>query len=64
MKGLTAWVEGVKVCGAKGEQVTGHWRKLHTEKLHSLYCAPVTVRPIKWAGHVTCTEGGEKCVEG
>jgi hypothetical protein len=34
----------------KGEQVTGHWRKVHTEKLHGLYCVPDTVRLIKWVG--------------
>lgn len=52
------------MCGSLGEQVTGHWRKLHTEKLHGLYCASDTVRLIKyrrtrWAGHVAFTEGGE-----
>ena len=52
IEGLTAWAEGVKVCGSKGEQVTGHWRKLHTEKLHGLYCTSDTVRLIEWAGHV------------
>jgi hypothetical protein len=44
---------------SKGEQVTGHWRKLHTEKLHGLYCAPDTVRLIKWAWRVACTGGRE-----
>jgi len=40
--------------GLRGLQVTGHWRKLHTEKLHGLYCALDTVRLIKWSGHVAC----------
>ena len=35
----------------------GQWRRLHNEKLHSLYQSPNTVRVIKsrrlrWAGHV------------
>ena len=58
IKGLTAWAEGVTVCGSKGEQVTGYWRKLHTEKLHGLYCALDTVRLIKWSGHVACAWRG------
>jgi hypothetical protein len=38
--------------------VTGGWRKLHTEELHSLYSSPSIIRMIKsrrmrWAGHVT-----------
>jgi hypothetical protein len=37
--------------------VTGEWRKLHTEELHSLYSSPNIIRMIKsrkmrWAGHV------------
>jgi hypothetical protein len=37
--------------------VTGGWRKLHKEELHSLYSSPSIVRIIKsrrirWTGHV------------
>jgi hypothetical protein len=37
--------------------VTGEWRKLHSEELHSLYSSPGIVKQIKsrimmWAGHV------------
>jgi hypothetical protein len=37
--------------------VTGGWRKLHNEELHSLYSSPSIIRMIKsrrmrWAGHV------------
>jgi hypothetical protein len=37
--------------------VSGGWRKLHNEELHSLYSSPSIIRMInsrrmKWAGHV------------
>jgi hypothetical protein len=31
----------------KRDEVTGDWRKLHTEELHSLYSSPSIVRMIK-----------------
>ena len=39
------------------------WRRLHSEKLHSLYCSPNIFRVIKskrlrWAGHVARMEEG------
>jgi hypothetical protein len=39
------------------DEVTGGWRKLYNEELHSLYSSPniITViksRKIRWAGHV------------
>jgi len=42
------------------------WRKLHNDKLHSLYSSPNIVRVIKskrmrWAGHVTRMEEGSVC---
>ena len=41
----------------------GKWRRLHTEKLHSLYRSPNIVRVIRsrrlrWAGHVGKMEEG------
>jgi hypothetical protein len=38
--------------------VTGGWRKLHNEELHSLYSSPRIIRMIqsrrmRWTGHVT-----------
>jgi hypothetical protein len=41
----------------KRDEVTGEWRKLHSEELHILYSSPDIIRQIKsrrmrWAGHV------------
>jgi hypothetical protein len=47
-----------RLFGSKRE-VAGGWRKLHNEKLHSLYSSPSTSikrmiksRRMRWAGHV------------
>jgi len=36
------------IFGPKRDEVTGEWRKLHTEELNVLYCSPNIVRVIKW----------------
>ncbi|KAJ4429378.1 hypothetical protein ANN_21535 [Periplaneta americana] len=46
-----------KIFGAKRDEVTGEWRKLHNAELHALHSSPGIVRNIKsrrlrWAGHV------------
>ncbi|KAJ4432306.1 hypothetical protein ANN_20925 [Periplaneta americana] len=46
-----------KIFGAKRDDVTGEWRKLHNAELHALYTSPDIIRNIKsrrlrWAGHV------------
>jgi hypothetical protein len=43
--------------GAKRDEQTGEWRKLHNEELHDLYSSPCIIRIIKarrmrWTGHV------------
>ncbi|KAJ4437004.1 hypothetical protein ANN_17136 [Periplaneta americana] len=48
-----------KIFGAKRDEVTGEWRKLHKTELHALYSSPDIIRDIKsrrlrWAGHLTC----------
>jgi hypothetical protein len=45
------------IFGAKGDEVTGEWRKLYNEELNDLYCSPNIVRVIKsrkkkWLGRV------------
>jgi hypothetical protein len=42
----------------KIDEVAGGWRKLHNEKLHSLYSSPSIIRmkksrKMRWAGHVS-----------
>ncbi|KAJ4449892.1 hypothetical protein ANN_01298 [Periplaneta americana] len=44
-----------KIFGAKRDEVTGEWRKLHNAELHALYSSPDMIRNIKyrrlrWAG--------------
>jgi hypothetical protein len=35
------------ILGPKGDEVTGEWRKLHTEELHDLYCSLTIMLVIK-----------------
>jgi hypothetical protein len=46
-----------RIFGPKRDEVTGEWRKLHSEELHNLYSSPeilriVMSRRMRWAGHV------------
>jgi len=46
-----------KVFGPKRDEVTGEWRKLHSEEFSDLYSLPNIVQVVKsrrmrWAGHV------------
>jgi hypothetical protein len=46
-----------RIFGPKRDEVTGGWRKLYNEELHSLYSSPSIMRMTKsrrigWAGHV------------
>jgi hypothetical protein len=48
-----------RIFGPKRDDVTGEWRKLHSEELHNLYSSSNNIRQIKsrqmrWAGHVAC----------
>jgi hypothetical protein len=45
------------IFGPNRDEVTGDWRKLHSEELHNLYLSPdiitqVKSRRMRWAGHV------------
>jgi hypothetical protein len=47
-----------RIFGSKRDEVTGEWRKLHSEELRILYSSPNIIKQIKsrrlrWAGHVT-----------
>jgi hypothetical protein len=50
-----------RIFGAKRDEVTGEWRKLHSEELHNLYSSPDIIRQVKsrqmrWAGHMARME--------
>ncbi|KAJ4442562.1 hypothetical protein ANN_04149 [Periplaneta americana] len=63
---MDGWMDGLRVFenkvlrkmfGAKRDEVTGEWRKLHNTELHALYSSPDIIRNLKsrrlrWAGHV------------
>jgi hypothetical protein len=45
----------------KRDEVTGGWRKLHNEELHSLYSSPSTIKMIdsrrmRWTVYVVCMD--------
>jgi hypothetical protein len=46
-----------RIFGPKRDEVTGGWRKMHNEELHSLYPSPSIImvlkaRRMRWVGHV------------
>jgi hypothetical protein len=49
-----------KIFAPERDEVTGEWRRLHTEEFYDLYSSPNVIRLIKsrkmrWAGHVART---------
>ena len=36
-----------KILGAKRDEITGEWRKLHNAQLHALYSLPNIIRNLK-----------------
>jgi len=53
-----------RIFGAKRDEVTGEWRKLHNDEPNDLYSSPNIVQVIKpirmrWAGHVSHMERRE-----
>jgi len=52
-----------RIYGPKKDEVTGEWRRLHSEEHNDLYASLNIVRVIKsrrmrWAGHVASMEEG------
>jgi hypothetical protein len=46
-----------RIFGAKKDEVTGGWRKLHNEEMRALYSSPsiiriMELRRMEWVGHV------------
>jgi len=45
-----------KIDGPKRDEMTGEWRRIHSEELHGLYDSPdvkiMKSRRLRWAGHV------------
>ena len=46
-----------RIFGPRREEITGEWRKLHSEELNDMYCSPNIVwviksRRMRWVGHV------------
>jgi hypothetical protein len=46
-----------RICGPKRDEVTGEWKKLHSEELRNLHSSPNIIRQImsrrmRWPGHV------------
>jgi hypothetical protein len=57
-----------RIFGRNLDEVTGEWRKLHSEELNDLYCSPHIIRALKtrrmrWAGHVARMGGEERCIQ-
>jgi hypothetical protein len=36
-----------RIFGPKRDEVTGEWKKLHSEELHNLYSSPNIIKQIK-----------------
>jgi hypothetical protein len=49
-----------RIFGPKRKEVTGGWRRLHSEELHKLYASPnirvIRSRRMRWAGHAVRIE--------
>jgi hypothetical protein len=39
-----------RILGPQGDEITGGWEKLHSEKLHNLYSSPNKIIMIKSRG--------------
>jgi len=54
----------------KRDEITGKWRRLHSEEFHDLYSSSnirmIKLRMMRWAGHVARKggRGEKKCIRG
>jgi hypothetical protein len=58
-----------RISGPKRDEVTGEWRKLHSEEIHILYRSPNSIKHIKskrmrWVGACGTHGRGEESVQG
>jgi len=58
-----------RIFGPRKDEVTIEWRKLHNKDINDLYSSPIIVRVIKWrlmrwVGHVACSGGEERRIQG
>jgi len=57
-----------RIFGPKRDEVTGEWRKLHSEELNGLFSSPniiwVIKSIVKWAGYIARVGGEERCIQG
>jgi hypothetical protein len=37
----------IRIFGPKSDEVSGEWRKFHSEELHNLYSSPDIIRQVK-----------------
>ena len=56
-----------KIFGAKRDEITEEWRKLHNAELDALYSSPNVIsklksRRLRWAGHVARMEQSRKII--
>ena len=57
-----------KIFGAKRDEITGEWRKLHNAELHALYSSPNIIRSLKsrrlrWAAQLALWSNTEMHTE-
>ena len=58
-----------RIFGPNKDEVKGEYPKLHNEERNDLYPLPNIIQVIKsgimrWAGHVACMGGQERCIQG
>jgi hypothetical protein len=57
-----------RIFGSKTDEATGEWRRLRNEERDVLYSSPNIIwvikwRRMRWAGHVACMGGKERCIQ-